>query len=316
MRSVETLHTLILAFRHAVMHCLSPLLYLKYNINTITPLTAALMGLNVPARLQARGIGHISDAQTAQPRSPVNSLAASDTVDHCFMGFVFFSLSLHGVQRRTGAGLLQSTSVQIPQWNLCGASRIKRRRPRTPPTRAYTRRPVHQLAVFEMFESYFIRCVCAQAGWMDEPDPPLPPHPPGLMLKGQSHFCGGVWGMRGALRGVVNQAFLKSLWRRGASGCPHRIIRAWTGTGTGNGTGTGHLLPPLYCKKIPVRNGWKKDSFYFFNTDFSTRPLKKTNDLFYHKLLAICRVFSQRQQLGLSKPKWPLWTHPSNIIWH
>ena len=198
------------------MHCLSPLLYLKYNINTITPLTAALMGLNVPARLQARGIGHISDAQTAQPRSPVNSLAASDTVDHCFMGFVFFSLSLHGVQRRTGAGLLQSTSVQIPQWNLCGASRIKRRRPRTPPTRAYTRRPVHQLAVFEMFESYFIRCVCAQAGWMDEPDPPPTPPPPRSNAKGTKPL------LRRRLR------YARRITRRSKSSLSEITLTAWS----------------------------------------------------------------------------------------
>lgn len=176
------------------------------------------------------------------------------------MGFVFFSLSLHGVQTRAGAGLLQSTSVQIPQWNLCGASRIKKRRPRTPPTRAYRRSPVHQLAVFEMLESYFTRCVNTskpwnesvrrEGGWMS-----LAPLSLCLMLKRQSHFCGGVWGMRCALRGVVNQAFLKSLWRRGASGSPHRITGAWTGNGTwtGTGTGTGQFSPPLYCKKISLK---------------------------------------------------------------
>lgn len=125
---------------------------------------------------------HLSDSQTAQPRSPINSLATSETVDHCFMGFVFFTLSLYGVQTRAGAGLLQSTSVEIPQWNLRGASRVKKRRPRTPPTRAYIRGAVNHLLVFEMFESYFIRYVntskprnepVREAGWMDVRGPSL-----------------------------------------------------------------------------------------------------------------------------------------------
>lgn len=167
MRSVETPHTLILAFRHAVMHCLSPWLYLKYNINTITPLTTALMGLNVSARLQARWSGHIS--LTRRQRSHALQLIVWQRQKQLTIVLwalcSFLSLSLHGVQTRTGAGLLQSTSVQIPQWNLCGASRIKKRRPRTPPTRAYIRRPFHQLAMFEMFESYFIRCVNTSKPW-------------------------------------------------------------------------------------------------------------------------------------------------------
>lgn len=53
------------------------------------------------------------------------------------MGFVFslsFSLprSLQGGQTWIGACLLQSTSIQIPHWNLCGASRVKNtERPQT-----------------------------------------------------------------------------------------------------------------------------------------------------------------------------------------
>lgn len=85
------------------------------------------MSLRVSKRVELAT--SLPDSQTAQPRSLINSLATSETVDHCFMGFVFFSLSLRGVQTGTGAALLQSTSVQIPQWNLCGASRMKRADP-------------------------------------------------------------------------------------------------------------------------------------------------------------------------------------------
>lgn len=188
---------------------------------------------------------HLCESLTAQPRSPINSLATSDSWPLFYGLCVRFSLPPRrsDLNRRRSAPvhLCTNTSVELV-WS------FQSKKAQNPDaTRAYIRRPVYHLAVFEMFESYFIRCVNTsepwnepvrrQGGWMF-----VSPLPSLSFVLRQSRFCGGVWGMRCALRGEVNQAFLKSLWRRGASGSPHRITGAWTRAGAGH-------FSPFYCKK-------------------------------------------------------------------
>lgn len=116
---------------------------------------------------------------------------------------------------------------------------------------------------------------------MDEPGPSLSLC---LMLKRQSYFSEGVWGMRCALRGVVNQAFLKSLWRRGASGSPHRITGTWTR----------QLSPPLYCKKYQCETfaGKKKDLYHITFSTFEN--LLQMDHLLNHKLSAIGSFLTEK----------------------
>ncbi len=190
------------------------------------------------------------------------------------MGFVFFFFfSLQGGQTWIGAGLLQSTSIQIPQWNLCGASRVKSTDPRRP-WLARIRSPFHHLTLFEMSESYFTHYVNTSEPWNEHvrrqgrwmcvaslslslsPSPSLSlPLSLSLAETNECQFCGGAWGMCCALHSVVNQPFLKSLWRRGASGSPHRITEAWTYCAVSNSTPP--RSPAVYtAKNISLASSW------------------------------------------------------------